>query len=124
MIALLGNNGAGKTTLMKVIVGLKNPDSGTIILNDTNLVNVDKYPIHKVGYLPQNFDIYPNISGYDFLSYVYDVKKLPKNSKKQALEEVITKFGLRDVIKKDFPHIREVIKEDWELLKQYSENRI
>lgn len=102
VIALLGNNGTGKTTLMKMIVGLKNPDSGTIILNDTNLVNVNKYPIHKVGYLPQNFDIYPNISGYDFLSYVYDVKKLPKNSKKQALEEVITKFGLRDVIKKRF----------------------
>lgn len=123
MIALLGNNGAGKTTLMKVIAGLKKPNSGTIKLNGTHLVNVDEYPIHKVGYLPQNFDIYPNISGYDFLSYVYDVKKLPKNLKKQALEEVIIKFGLGDVIKKDFPRIREVIKEDWVLLKQYLESR-
>lgn len=102
VIALLGNNGAGKTTLMKIIAGLKNSYSGTVKLNNVNIANTNQYPIDRVGYLPQNFDIYPNVSGYDFLSYVYDMKKLPNTLKKQALDDVIMRFNLGDVIRKRF----------------------
>lgn len=100
VIALLGNNGVGKTTLMNIIAGILKPNSGQIYLNETSLLSNKSYPINLVGYLPQNFDIYDNITGYDFLSYVYDLKSLPTKNKKTALTELIEEFNLTDVIYK------------------------
>lgn len=100
IVALLGNNGVGKTTLMNIIAGLLQPNSGEVYLNGTSLLSKNTYPINQVGYLPQDFDIYHNITGYDFLSYVYDIKKLSPNQKKQALTDIIEKFNLNEVIHK------------------------
>ncbi|SUY44937.1 ABC transporter ATP-binding protein [Clostridium putrefaciens] len=100
--ALLGPNGAGKTTLMNILVGLKSPSSGYITLNNTDISNIKNNGIDNIGYLPQHFDIYPNISGYDFLSYVCDIKGIKSTKKIQAMDEVISKFNLNDVIKKSF----------------------
>lgn len=97
--ALLGNNGVGKTTLMQIISGLKKASSGQITLNGTDLLNTDSYPINKVGYLPQRFDVYNNVTGYDLLSYIFDLKGLTDN-KKQTIAEVIEQFQLDSVIYK------------------------
>lgn len=102
IIALLGNNGVGKTTLMRIIAGLKKANTGTILLDEISLIKHKPYPINEVGYLPQDFEIYGNITGYDFLSYVYDVKGLAKEQKKQVLEEIIDRFSLQTVIHKRF----------------------
>lgn len=100
VVALLGNNGVGKTTLMNIIAGILKPNSGQISLNETSLLSHKSYPINLVGYLPQNFNIYDNITGYDFLSYVYDLKSLPTKNKKTALTELSEEFNLNDVIHK------------------------
>lgn len=100
IVALLGNNGAGKTTLMNILTGLKKASSGKAILNGQDLLQTTPYPINQIGYLPQYFDIYHNISGYDFLSYVYDLKELPKKDKSKAITEVVDRFNLSSVIKK------------------------
>ncbi|WP_230199420.1 ATP-binding cassette domain-containing protein [Bacillus ndiopicus] len=102
IIALLGNNGAGKSTIMKIIAGMMKPAKGKVLLNNQSILTSQNYPIHKIGYLPQDFDIYGNVSGYDFLSYVYDIKKLKQPSKKQVLDELIAKFNLEEVIYKKF----------------------
>lgn len=103
VIALLGNNGVGKSTLMRILAGISVPASGVIKLNNSNILENKNYPIDKVGYLPQNFEIYGNVSGYDFLSYVYDVKKIDTPNKKQVvLDDIINRFNLEDVIKKKF----------------------
>lgn len=96
VIALLGANGAGKTTLMKCLVGLNSISSGEILLNNKNLnrSNSKKY----IGYLPQHFDMYSNISGYDLLEYICDVKDIPKKEQKVHLDEIIDKFNLGSVI--------------------------
>jgi ABC-type multidrug transport system ATPase subunit len=100
IIALLGNNGAGKTTLMSILAGLKKADAGNIILNGKDLLHSSPYPIDQAGYLPQNFDIYHNISGYDFLSYVFDMKDIRVSNKKEAIQEIVEKFNLQSVIRK------------------------
>lgn len=98
VIALLGANGAGKTTLMKCLVGLNNISSGEILLNNEKL-NQNSFR-KNIGYLPQHFDMYSNVSGYDLLSYVCDIKDMPKKDKKFHIEEIIEKFNLSDVIYK------------------------
>lgn len=100
--ALLGNNGMGKTTLMKILVGLKRPSNGEVMLNDVDLLKSKPFPFQKVGYLPQNFDIYHNVTGYDFLSYVFDLKNLKQEDKKQRIDYVVEKLQLQSVINKKF----------------------
>lgn len=102
IIALLGPNGAGKTTLMRILVGLKQADSGNVYFNEENLLNDHNKLIKIIGYLPQNFEIYSNVSGLDFLSYVCDMKMLNKEEKENNIEFVIQKFNLEKVIKKRF----------------------
>lgn len=100
--ALLGHNGAGKTTLMNILTGLKSAPQGNITLNNTKISNLKECSINTIGYLPQHFDIYPNVSGYDFLSYVCDIKGIKAKEKIQAIDEVISKFNLDSIIKKSF----------------------
>jgi len=95
--ALLGNNGAGKTTLMNLLTGLKKPSRGRIMLNGIDLLKTKPYPIDQVGYLPQTFDMYGNVTGYDLLSYVFDLKKI-KTNKKETIDEVVERFHLGPVI--------------------------
>lgn len=98
IVALLGNNGAGKSTLMNIITGLKAAKHGKVLLNDVDLLRSKQYPIESVGYLPQDFNIYNNITGWDFLSYVYDLKKINEVNKKRYLESIVDQFNLVSVI--------------------------
>ena len=64
MFGLLGPNGAGKSTLMRTIATLQEPDTGSISLGDIDVLQ-DKQAVRKVlGYLPQDFGVYPKISAF------------------------------------------------------------
>lgn len=97
--SILGANGAGKTTLMKVLIGANKPSTGEVFLNTENLLCNSNNSI--MGYLPQNFDTYDNITGYDFLSYVCDIKNINSVKKKQYIEQVVQQFNLENVISKN-----------------------
>lgn len=98
--AILGNNGAGKTTLLKILTLLKKPSNGDILLNNESIFNNDSIK-DFIGYLPQNFDFYNNISGYDLLSYVCDIKGISKKDKKEHISNIIETFNLNEVIRKN-----------------------
>lgn len=97
--AILGNNGAGKTTLMKIMTLLENPSSGDIIINNQSILKNESIK-DIIGYLPQSFDFYSNITGYDFLSYICDLKNVDKKEKKKHISDVIETFNLNNVINK------------------------
>lgn len=100
--ALLGRNGAGKTTLMKILLGLRAPQSGFATLNDNNLLNLNSVDLKQIGYLPQNFEIFSNVIGYDFLAYICDLKNIHKHEQKAEIDNVVEKFNLNSMIKLPF----------------------
>ncbi|PWK76508.1 ABC-type multidrug transport system ATPase subunit [Mucilaginibacter oryzae] len=74
VLGLLGPNGAGKSTLMKIIATISKPTAGTLFLDGEDIVaNPDK--IRKIlGYLPQDFGVYPNLNAHEFLEYIAAMK--------------------------------------------------
>ena len=98
MFGLLGPNGAGKSTLMRTIATLQDPDSGKIQLNEINILN-QKMELRKVlGYLPQQFGLFPRISAYALLEHFAILKGLTKkNQRNEMVNALLEKTNLYDV---------------------------
>ncbi len=87
MFGLLGPNGAGKSTLMKTIVGLQKPDAGSIVFNGVNIVEEPGFLKKQLGYLPQDFGVYPSLSAVDLLDHLAILKGI--NDKKVRREQIL-----------------------------------
>jgi ABC-type multidrug transport system ATPase subunit len=99
MYGLLGPNGAGKSTLMRTIATLQEADSGTITLGTMNVLE-DKLSLRKVlGYLPQEFGVYPKISATDMLNHIALLKGI-QSGRKEVVEDLLKRVNLWDVRKK------------------------
>jgi ABC-type multidrug transport system ATPase subunit len=101
MFGLLGPNGAGKSSLMRTIATLQKPDSGHIKFGEIYVIN-DQLGLRKVlGYLPQEFGVYPNFSAEDLLDYFAQLKGISsKTDRKKLIQEVLEITNLWDVRKK------------------------
>lgn len=77
MVGLLGPNGAGKTTLMKLLVGQLLPSSGEIRVDGAPLLTQEKSFKRRLGYLPQDFGLYDDLTVWQFLDYMARLKELP-----------------------------------------------
>ncbi|MEM1134423.1 MAG: ABC transporter ATP-binding protein [Bacteroidota bacterium] len=101
MFGLLGQNGAGKSTLMRTIATLQDADMGSISFNG---IDVFKQPheLRKVlGYLPQEFGIYPNVSAEELLLHIAEMKGINnKQERKIQVSELLQKVNLYEVRKK------------------------
>tara|TARA_B110000444_G_C18797643_1_gene575748 strand:+ start:197 stop:1090 length:894 start_codon:yes stop_codon:yes gene_type:complete len=102
MFGLLGPNGAGKSTLMRTIATLQSPDSGGINFNDIDVLN-DQLSLRKIlGYLPQSFGVYPNMSAEDLLNYFALLKGISKKKERDNLvNQLLDITNLQDVKKKN-----------------------
>ena len=69
ILGLLGPNGAGKSTLLRMIATVNKPTEGLISLNKNNIVKDPNYMRKQLGFLPQDFGVYPNLNAVEFLRY-------------------------------------------------------
>jgi ABC-2 type transport system ATP-binding protein len=74
ILGLLGPNGAGKSTLMKLIATISKPTQGSLFLDGTDIVQHPDAIRRVLGYLPQDFGVYPNLNAYEFLEYIAAMK--------------------------------------------------
>jgi ABC-type multidrug transport system ATPase subunit len=95
MFGLLGPNGAGKSSLMRTLATLQDADSGSVMLGDIDVLN-DKEAVRKVlGYLPQEFGVYPRTSAVDLLDNLALLKGFEnKSDRKQMIEQLLVKVNL------------------------------
>lgn len=91
---LLGPNGAGKTTLIRILATVLEPNSGSIIFNNINWRDKDKVR-ELIGYLPQHFSMYKNLTVYEALSHVAALKNITKDLK-NSLHYVIEQVNLTE----------------------------
>jgi ABC-type multidrug transport system ATPase subunit len=101
MYGLLGPNGAGKSTLMRTLATLQEPDAGSIFLGDVDVLRQKDEVRHRLGYLPQEFGVYPRISAQDMLSHLALLKGITHaGERKQAVAAMLQRCNLYDVRKK------------------------
>lgn len=95
MFGLLGPNGAGKSSLMRTIASLQEPTSGTILFNDKDIVNTPQDIRNHLGYLPQEFGVYPKISAIRLLDHIAILKGiLNSKERKEQIEALLQQTNL------------------------------
>jgi ABC-2 type transport system ATP-binding protein len=101
MFGLVGPNGAGKSSLMRTIATLQDPDSGTISLDGIDVLRQKDQVRRILGYLPQEFGVYPKISALDMLHHIAVMKGMTSSAeRKETVDALLQQTNLWDVRKK------------------------
>ena len=101
MFGLLGPNGAGKSTLMRTLATLQDADAGTVSMGDVDVLR-DKAAVRRIlGYLPQDFGVYPKVSAEELLDHLARLKGLAeRKARREVVASLLRQTNLYDVRKK------------------------
>ena len=94
ILGLLGPNGAGKSTLMRMLATITKPTEGTILWNGQDAVKDPEAIRSVLGYLPQDFGVYPNLSAQEFLEYMAAIKGMSGKKARQKISELLDLVNL------------------------------
>jgi len=98
IVGFLGPNGAGKTTTLRMLVGYLQPSFGTIRISEQD-INTDPIGLaRQIGYLPEQNPLYDDMTVYDYLQFIAELRHMDEQTFTERLEFVLDKCGLRDVI--------------------------
>lgn len=98
IVGFLGANGAGKTTTLRMITGYLVPTAGNVFVDDLNILD-HAYEIQKqIGYLAELNPLYSEMSVYDFLEFISDIRNIRGKQFKEALARVVEQCGLKGVV--------------------------
>jgi ABC-2 type transport system ATP-binding protein len=98
ILGFLGPNGAGKSTTLKMITCYLTPTDGNILIGELNVFEHSREIRRMIGYLPEHNPLYHEMTVYDYLKFVSEVREIPDTQFKNVLKRVIAKCGLSDVI--------------------------
>jgi ABC-2 type transport system ATP-binding protein len=100
VLGLLGPNGAGKTTLMSILATITKATAGRVIWNGNDLASNPDALRSVLGYLPQDFGVYPNLNAVEFLEYLAAVKGLDGAASRKRIDELLTLVNLTEFRKR------------------------
>lgn len=96
MFGLLGPNGAGKSTLMKILATLETPTSGNVFIDGADIHSQRRQIRASLGYLPQFFGVYPQLTGAEFLSYIGRLNGVPARRLHNTVLQMLENVGLAE----------------------------
>ena len=100
IIGLLGPNGAGKSTTMNMITGYIEPTEGEIVINGYDISKKPRKAKSQIGYMPEGVPLYSDLTVKEFVTYMAELKKVDRKTRKEKVEKIIEQTGLKDVEKK------------------------
>lgn len=100
IVALLGPNGAGKSTFMRMLATVSKPTEGKIMWQNTDVSKQPDLLRSMLGYLPQDFGVYPNLNAIEFLEYIAAIKGLQPKVARQRIDELLQVVNLGDAAKR------------------------
>jgi len=100
ILGLLGPNGAGKSTLMRMLATITKPTEGTILWNGQDVVQDPEALRSVLGYLPQDFGVYPNLSAQEFLEYMAAIKGMSGEKARRRISDLLDLVNLRDAARR------------------------
>lgn len=100
VIGLLGPNGAGKSTTMNMLTGFIEQTSGEIVVDGFDMLKKPKKAKKEIGYMPEGVPLYTDLTVKEFVTYMAEIKKVNRKTRKEEVEKIIEKTGLKDVEKK------------------------
>ncbi|MBI3175335.1 MAG: ABC transporter ATP-binding protein [Chloroflexi bacterium] len=100
IVGLLGPNGAGKSTMMNILATITRPTEGTVLWNGVDITRQPDALRRMLGYLPQSFGVYPNLTAQEFLEYMAAVKGLDPQTARRCIDELLQLVNLTEVRKR------------------------
>jgi ABC-type multidrug transport system ATPase subunit len=98
MFGLLGPNGAGKSTLMRILATLQECDAGSVFLDDIDVLDEKDEVRRMLGYLPQDFGVYPKVTAYELLDHFAQLKGLAgRNQRREVVDALLQQTNLFEV---------------------------
>ncbi len=99
ILGLLGPNGAGKSTLMRILASISKPTEGKVLLDGEDVVKHPNKVREILGYLPQDFGVYPNLNAYEFLEYIAAMKGVGGSNIRERIAHLLEDVNLIDAAK-------------------------
>jgi ABC-2 type transport system ATP-binding protein len=105
IIGLLGPNGAGKTTIMKILTGYLQPTEGTVTVDGLDVVDHAFEVQERIGYLPENAPLYPELSVQSYLKMMADLRQIPAEEQLEHMRAAVNAAGLARHLTRPIGHL-------------------
>lgn len=105
VVGFLGPNGAGKSTTMKMLTGFLTPDSGDILISDLSMASEAQQIKKQIGYLPEGAPGYGDMTPFQFLHFIAEVRGFKGKEKSQRVDDVIAQVALQEVINRPIDNL-------------------
>ena len=100
LLDFFGPNGAGKSTTMNMLTGFIEQTNGEIIIDGYNILKKPKKAKKEIGYMPEGVPLYTDLTVKEFITYMAELKKVDRKTRKEKVQKIIEQTGLKDVQKK------------------------